>query len=64
MLLLMDTADMETQETLARRLEVLRDRLHAALDASGGDHLDPVVQRVSTEFDHVLNRLMRKQLGE
>lgn len=55
---------METQETLARRLEVLRDRLHAALDASGGDHLDPVVQRVSTEFDHVLNRLMRKQLGE
>jgi len=46
---------------LAEKLEECRRRLHCALDAAGGNQLDPTVQQVSAEFDRVMNAYMRRQ---
>lgn len=49
----------EKVQEMMHRLETLRARLHQALDAAGGNHLDPKVQDASSDFDAVLNAFMR-----
>lgn len=53
-----------SREELLRRLEWLRKKLHAALDAAGGDHGDPAVLDLSLAFDAAMNDLMRREAAE
>lgn len=54
----------ESMDRLLRRMSFIRHALHQALQKANGNHQDEAVQRLSGQFDRLLNQYMQVQLQE